>query len=164
MGFCVTLVTSGSMADTWNYLGKSDLTLHRTQHGTWQHHWSIWADFVCGITSIKASRGYTQLPKNSFMVKVFADKDNVIASFISSSYYESFMQVLEAFFSRLLLWKMDYVSGKLNWESIVALLFIFERTALPHSSSTVCGTWFFLAIKDTFADWIIIKWPIYPLG
>ena len=32
------------------------------------------------------------------MVKFIADKDNVIASFISSSYYESFMQVLEALF------------------------------------------------------------------
>ena len=28
----------------------------------------------------------------------FADEDNVIASFVSNSYYESFMQVLEAFF------------------------------------------------------------------
>ena len=56
------------------------------------------ADFVRGVTGIRASRGYTQLPKNSFMVKFFADKDNVIASFVSSSYYESFIQVLEAFF------------------------------------------------------------------
>ena len=32
------------------------------------------------------------------MVKCFAGKDNVIASFVSSSYYESFMQVLEALF------------------------------------------------------------------
>ena len=56
------------------------------------------ADFVCGVTGIRASRGYTQLPKNSFMVKFFADKDNVIPSFVSSSYYESFMQVLEALF------------------------------------------------------------------
>ena len=32
------------------------------------------------------------------MVNFFADKDNVVASFISSSYYESFMQVLEALF------------------------------------------------------------------
>ena len=37
------------------------------------------ADFVLGVTGIRASRGYTQLPKNSFMVKFFADKDNVIA-------------------------------------------------------------------------------------
>ena len=51
------------------------------------------ADFVRGVTGISASWGYTQLPKNSFMVKCFADKDNVVASFISSSYYESFMQV-----------------------------------------------------------------------
>ena len=56
------------------------------------------ADFVRVVTGVRASRGYTQLPKNSFMVKFFADKDNVIASFISSSYYESFMQVLEALF------------------------------------------------------------------
>ena len=56
------------------------------------------ADFVCGVTGIKASQGYTQLPKNSFMLNFFASKDNVIASFVSSSYYESFMQVLEAFF------------------------------------------------------------------
>ena len=58
----------------------------------------FWADFVHGVTSIRASRGYTQLPKNSFMVKNFADKDNVVASFISSSYYEYFMQVSEALF------------------------------------------------------------------
>ena len=38
-----------------------------------------------------ASRGYTQILKNSFMVNFFADKDNLIASFVSSSYYESFM-------------------------------------------------------------------------
>ena len=57
-------------------------------------------DFVRGVTGIRASRGYTQLPKNSFMVKFFADKDNVVASLINSSYYESFMQVLEVF-SRL---------------------------------------------------------------
>ena len=56
------------------------------------------ADFVHGVTGIRASRGYTQLPKNLFMVKFFADKDNVIASFVSSSCYESFMQVLEALF------------------------------------------------------------------
>ena len=56
------------------------------------------ADFVRGATSIRASRGYTQLPKNSFMVNFFVDKDNVMASFVSSSYYESFMQVLEALF------------------------------------------------------------------
>ena len=56
------------------------------------------ADFVRGVTGIRASRGYTQLPKNSFMVKFFADKDNVIASFVSSSYYESFMQDLEVLF------------------------------------------------------------------
>ena len=29
------------------------------------------ADFVRGVTGIRASRGYTQLPKNSFMVKFF---------------------------------------------------------------------------------------------
>ena len=58
----------------------------------------FWADFVPGVTGIRASRGYTQLPKNSFMVKIFADKDNVIASFVSSSYYESFMQVSETLF------------------------------------------------------------------
>ena len=59
------------------------------------------ADFVRGVTGIRASRGYTQLPKNSFMVKLFADKDNVVASFVSSSYYESFTQVLEALFTPL---------------------------------------------------------------
>ena len=59
------------------------------------------ADFVHGFTSIRASRGYNQLPKKSLMVKFFADKDNVIASFVSSSYYESFMQVLEALFRPL---------------------------------------------------------------
>ena len=53
------------------------------------------ADFVRRVIGIWASQGYTQLPKNSFMVKFFADKDNVVASFMSSSYYESFMQVLE---------------------------------------------------------------------
>ena len=58
----------------------------------------FWADFVRGVTGIRASQGYTQLPKNSFMIKFFAGKDNVIASFISSSYYESFMQVLEVLF------------------------------------------------------------------
>ena len=58
----------------------------------------FWADFVRGVTGIRASWGYTQLPKNSFMVNFFADKDNVIASFVNSSYYESFMQVLEALF------------------------------------------------------------------
>ena len=56
------------------------------------------ADFVRGVNGIRASQGYTQLPKNSFMVKFFADKDKVVASFVSSSYYESFMQVLEALF------------------------------------------------------------------
>ena len=56
------------------------------------------SDFVRGVTGIKASRGYTQLPKNLFVVNSFGDKDNVIASFVSSSYYESFMQVLEALF------------------------------------------------------------------
>ena len=61
----------------------------------------FWAHFVRVVTGIRASRGYTQLPKNSFMVKIFADKDNVVASFISSSYYESFMQVLEALFTPL---------------------------------------------------------------
>ena len=50
------------------------------------------ADFVREVTGIRASWGYTQLPKNSFMVKFFADKDNVIASFVSSSYYESFVR------------------------------------------------------------------------
>ena len=55
-------------------------------------------DFVCGVTSIRASQGYTQHSKTSFMVNFFADKDNVIAGFVSSSRYESFMQVLEAFF------------------------------------------------------------------
>ena len=59
------------------------------------------ADFVCGVTGIRASQGYTQLLKNSFMLKILADKDNVIASFVSSSYYESFMQVLEVFFTPL---------------------------------------------------------------
>ena len=49
------------------------------------------ADFVRGVTDIRASRGYTQLLKNSFMVNFIADKDNVIASFVSSSYYESFV-------------------------------------------------------------------------
>ena len=29
------------------------------------------ADFVRGVTDIGASRGYTQLPKNSFMVNFF---------------------------------------------------------------------------------------------
>ena len=53
------------------------------------------ADFVRGG---RASRSYTQLPKNSFMVIFLADKDNVVASFVSSSYYESFTQVLEALF------------------------------------------------------------------
>ena len=56
------------------------------------------ADFVCGVTSIRASRGYAQIPKNSFMINFFAHKDNVVVSFVSSSYYESFMQVLEALF------------------------------------------------------------------
>ena len=56
------------------------------------------ADFVRGVTGIMASRGYTQLPQNLFMVKFFADKVNVVASFISCNYYESFMQVLEALF------------------------------------------------------------------
>ena len=56
------------------------------------------ADFVRGITGIRASRGYTQLSKNSFMVKFFTDKDNVIANLVGSSYYEFFMQVLEALF------------------------------------------------------------------
>ena len=60
------------------------------------------ADFVHGVTGIRASRGYTQLPKNLFMVKFFADTDYVIASFVSSSYYESFMQVLEALFLALM--------------------------------------------------------------
>ena len=32
------------------------------------------------------------------MVNLFADKDVVIASFVSGSYYKSFMQVLEALF------------------------------------------------------------------
>ena len=58
----------------------------------------FWADFVRGVTSIRASRGYAQIPKNSFMINFFADKDNVVVSFVSSSYYESFMQVLEALF------------------------------------------------------------------
>ena len=66
------------------------------------------ADFVRGVTGLRASRGYTQLPTNSFMVIFFADKDNVVASFLSSSYYESFMQVLEAFFHAFLV-KMDCV-------------------------------------------------------
>ena len=96
--------------------------------------------FARGVTGIRASLGYTQLPKNSFMVKFFADKDNVIASFVSSSYYESFMQVLEAHFHAFVV-KMDCGSGKPNpWKSFVALLFTFERTALTHSSRTVCGT------------------------
>ena len=56
------------------------------------------ADPVRGVTGIRAIWGYTQLPKNSFMVKIFADEDNVISSFFSSSYYKSFMQVLEALF------------------------------------------------------------------
>ena len=57
------------------------------------------ADFVHGLTGIRTSQGYTHFLKNSFMVKYFADKDNV-ASFVSSSYYESFMQVV-GHFSRL---------------------------------------------------------------
>ena len=69
------------------------------------------ADFVHGVTGIRASWGYTQLPRNSFMVKNFADKDNVVASFASSSYYESFMQVLEALFHVIVV-KMDCGSGK----------------------------------------------------
>ena len=69
------------------------------------------ADFVRGVTGIRASRGYTQLPKNSFMVNFFADKDNVVAGFISSSYYESFMQVLESLFSRLCREKWTVAQG-----------------------------------------------------
>ena len=57
------------------------------------------ADFVRGVTGIRASWGYTQLLENSPMVIFFfADKGNVFASFVSSSYYKSFMQVLEALF------------------------------------------------------------------
>ena len=44
------------------------------------------ADFVRGVTGIRASRGYAHLLKNSFMVNCSADKANVIASFVSSSY------------------------------------------------------------------------------
>ena len=76
----------------------------------------FWADFVCGVTGIRASRGYTQLLKNSFMVNFFADGGNVFASFVSSIYYESFMQVLEAIF-----------------HAFVALLITLERAALTHS-------------------------------
>ena len=97
------------------------------------------ADFLRGVTSIRASRGYTQLPKNSFELNFFADKDNVVPSFISRSYYESFVQVLEALFHAFVV--KNSGSGKPNpWESFVALLFTFERTALTHSSRTVCGT------------------------
>ena len=56
------------------------------------------ADFVHGVTGIMAFQTFTLLPKHSFMLKFFADEGNVIASFVSSSYYKSFMQVLEAFF------------------------------------------------------------------
>ena len=42
--------------------------------------------------------GLYPTPEELVHGKIFADKDNVIASFISSSYYESFMQVLEALF------------------------------------------------------------------
>ena len=86
------------------------------------------AEFVGGVTGIRASWGYTQFPKNSFMVKCFADKDKVIASFISSSYYESFMQVLEALFHTFVmkngLWHRETKPlGKLG-----SLLSTFERT------------------------------------
>ena len=59
------------------------------------------ADFVRGVTGVRASRGYTQLPKNSFSVKFVADEYNVIARFVSSNYYKSFRQVLDAYFSNL---------------------------------------------------------------
>ena len=38
------------------------------------------------------------IPEGLVLCKFFADKDNVVVSFVSSSYYESFMQVLEALF------------------------------------------------------------------
>ena len=69
------------------------------------------ARFVRGVTGARASREYTQLPKKSFMVKFFADKDNVIASFVSSSYYESFMQVLEALFHTFVVKKWTVPQG-----------------------------------------------------
>ena len=92
MGFCVTLVTSGSMADTGIYWDSQIEPFIELNMGLDNIINRFRADFVRGVTGIRASRGYTQLPKNSFMVKFFADKDNVIASFLSSTYYESFMR------------------------------------------------------------------------
>ena len=62
----------------------------------------------------------------------FANKDNVVASFISSGYYESFMQVLEALFHAFV------VKNGLWLRETKPLT--FERTALTDSSRTVCGT------------------------
>ena len=65
---------------------------------------------------------------------------------------------------------MECVSGNLNpWESFVALLFTFEKTALnPFIEDSLWDMIllgrFGLAIKDTFADYIIIKGPIYLFG
>ena len=58
------------------------------------------ADFVRGITGVRASRGYTQLPKNSFMVKFLQIKTMLLLAVVTTllSYYEFFMQVLEALF------------------------------------------------------------------
>ena len=98
------------------------------------------ADFVCGVISYLGFPGLQPTPEELVHGKLFAGRDNVIASFISSSYYESFMQVLEALFMPLSR-KIDCGSGTPNpWESFVALLFTFERTALTHSSRTVYGT------------------------
>ena len=98
------------------------------------------ADFVHGVTGIRASRGYTQLPKNLFMVKCFADKDKVIASFISSSYYESVMHVLEALFHTFVMKNGLWHRETKPWGKLGSLLSTFGRTTLTHSSRTVCGT------------------------
>ena len=92
MGLCVTLVTS-EMWQTLEFVWDSQIEpFIELNMGLDNIINRFRAHFVLGVTGIRASRNYTQLPKNSFIAKCFADKDNVIASFVSSSYYESSMQ------------------------------------------------------------------------